>query len=251
MNPKPLRKYKRERPREHRAVTIGLGFTCNDGVVLCADRQITDNVGLKYEKTKVSLHQVASALHRGEKVLVAFGITYAGDPDKAKVLADSLSLKITEQIFRWPHDESAKRIIESCLRSSNARPESVLIAFQTKASSAWRKPFLIRTSGTKVVHGFREYIGVGDSSVIRYLDTLVGSKIREIAQAERIGAYMVSVANTCVDRCSGGPDILTLRDREGPAGIKKGVSVGNIEDELSRVIFVTLQKEKAPTGIGA
>ena len=33
-------------------MTIALGFLCPDGMVLCSDRQITVDGGLKYEKRK-------------------------------------------------------------------------------------------------------------------------------------------------------------------------------------------------------
>ena len=34
--------------REESAMTVGVGFQCLDGVVLCADRQITKGGDLKY-----------------------------------------------------------------------------------------------------------------------------------------------------------------------------------------------------------
>lgn len=246
MTPKPPPKCKTVRPRECRAVTIGLGFTCNNGVVLCADRQITVTTGMKYEKQKVSWYQVFSPERKKAKTLTAFGMTYAGDPDKAKVLAYRISQKLKNHVFRphkgFSYDDDARGIVESCLKSKNARPDEALIAFQMKSSFGWRKPFIIRTSGTKVVLGHREYIGVGDSSVIRYFDKMVGSKIRNISQAECFGAYLVSVANGCVEGCSGGPDVLTLRSDDA-SGIKRNFDVGNIEDELKRLIFETLERK--------
>jgi hypothetical protein len=34
--------------RENKAMTIAVGFRCSDGIVLCADSQITARDGLKY-----------------------------------------------------------------------------------------------------------------------------------------------------------------------------------------------------------
>ena len=83
-----MRLYRIPRPerrvnKECRAVTIAVGILCSDGIALCADRQITDAAGLKYERNKI-LHKEIMPDH------ASLALTYSGNPDSAETLFDRL-----------------------------------------------------------------------------------------------------------------------------------------------------------------
>src|ERR1700682_6150988 len=63
--------------RETKAVTIALGLVCADGAVIGADRQITKEGGLKYQKKKICIFGVHG------NIPLQCGFTYCGDPDTA------------------------------------------------------------------------------------------------------------------------------------------------------------------------
>src|ERR1700691_6315771 len=69
----PLRRF--SSPVRRKAVTIGVGFLCEDGIVLCADNQITWPQSHKYYECKIYEHRTNewSMLN-----------TFSGDPDLVK-----------------------------------------------------------------------------------------------------------------------------------------------------------------------
>ena len=62
----------------------------------------------------------------------------------------------------------------------------------------------------KVVQGYSEYIGSGDSSAIRHLSDFLPRDNYTVDEASVLASYLVSVANRYIDGCSGGPDICVL-----------------------------------------
>lgn len=57
LRPLPYQRLKpKERPLRGKAVTIGIGFLCQDGIVLCADNQITWPQSHKAYECKIYLH---------------------------------------------------------------------------------------------------------------------------------------------------------------------------------------------------
>src|SRR5271165_1553360 len=63
----------RLRKKAAKAVTIGIGFLCSDGIVLCADNQITWPGSHKHHKSKI-YHHDSSAEWKAV-------FTFAGNPD--------------------------------------------------------------------------------------------------------------------------------------------------------------------------
>lgn len=184
-------------------MTVGVGFQCLDGVVLAADRQITKEGGLKYEEQKI---------FRGLYDNVECASTYAGDPGMAKTLFEDI-FKSIRWTFGRPKREDVlitdvfKRTIEEILKKRQNDSVELLITFRAKTTGI--SPFLFRVQGLTVVKSERDYIGVGDSSVLRYIgELLMGSEL-SVKQAKIAGIYMVSLANRFIDGCKG-TDILVM-----------------------------------------
>jgi hypothetical protein len=70
--------------------------------------------------------------------------------------------------------------------------------------------FLIKTKEKKVFEGYTEYIGVGDSSALRYLCGFLLHHHLTVNEALILGSYIVSVAGRYVEFCGGDADHATL-----------------------------------------
>jgi hypothetical protein len=184
-------------------VTIAIGFCCNDGLVMCADRQITSATGFKSHERKIS-----RASWYEQSIL----FSYAGDPDAARVLFAKI-----RETFKSEFDKSkarstgyrAKAALEKIYTSRHAKHLETLIGIRFRNGSSFH---LFRTSSHKVVDGNMEYIGCGDSSALRYVCDLLLAEEQKVNEAAILGSYVVSVANRYVDGCGGGPDITAIHE---------------------------------------
>jgi 20S proteasome alpha/beta subunit len=200
MRPKPHRlvRPKFERLRTENSVTIALGMKCLDGVLVAADRQITKEGGLKYQQDKILLGGTIVS-----KFPMDFALAYAGSPDLAKNLvgkvAEATVRACNEGVFTPTLVQSA---IEDVLTAKDTKGLETLIIFGGPNIS----PFMLRTRETRVVFGKMEYIGAGDSSVLRYLADLIKFPL-PLDRAKILGAYLISAANRYIDGCGFGPDV--------------------------------------------
>jgi hypothetical protein len=98
----------------------------------------------------------------------------------------------------------ARKVLERVFFDHAAEDLQTLIGFYSKHQH------LFRTQGTHVVDGYVEYIGSGDSSVLRYIGSFLRPKEHTTEEACALAAYIISVANRHIDGCSGGPDLAIL-----------------------------------------
>jgi hypothetical protein len=198
-------------------VTIGVGFLCEDGIVLCADNQITWPESHKYYECKIYPHG------NDEWSMVN---TFAGDPDLAK----SFNGKFKDAMNRVERPYTAAKIqdvIETVL--------SFLDVLDTNSSDLWMlcaiaipnsTMRLVRTTG-KVVSEVSDYsyVGVGDSSLLRHLGQLITGvqlyRPRRADHAYMLGTYLVLKAKTHVEGCGGDTDAFVLRP-SGHVEIRSG-----------------------------
>jgi hypothetical protein len=109
----------------------------------------------------------------------------------------------TEDVF--PTDVF-KRTVEGILRKHKNKNTELLLTFRAKRFGI--PPFLLCARGQAAVKGLREYIGVGDSSVLRYVAELISCEL-SVKQATTLAVYMVSLAGRFIDGC-GGIDVLVM-----------------------------------------
>lgn len=198
IQPKP------KRHRKEKAVTIGIGLLCNDGVVICSDRQVTNSGGFKYSKRKIY------TTGRTNCMLL---FSYAGDPDAAEVIYQKVQKAIPEITKQKPSTvgvspDHTRDVLEKVYKNKHSKELQTLLAVQIDKYP----PFLLKTSGTKVIVGSAEYIGVGDCSALRYLSDFIFPRSLNVFEGVTLGDYLVFVANRYIDGCSGGPDHVILHN---------------------------------------
>jgi 20S proteasome alpha/beta subunit len=185
-------------------MTIGVGYQCMDGVVLCSDRQITSTAGFKYQERKIW-----SASSPDWSLI----FSYAGYPDAATVMfrkiVDGLKDKLKQAKGTFPY-ERARAVLEEVFFDHTAADLQTMIGFY----SDYQDPRLFRTQGASVVDGYIEHIGIGDSSALKYITSFLKPQTNLVDEAVMFAAYLVSVANRYVDGCSGGPD-LSILNKDG------------------------------------
>jgi len=170
------------------AMTIGVGFLCPDGIVLCSDR-LHSGQGYKFQQSKIF------SIQRQD---YSFIFSFAGDPDSARMMFEKT--RDAMRMVTVQRDESVKDVVKQTLEKvfshKQANGLQTLIGVKTKEDY-----FLIKTIEKKVVEGSTEYIGCGDSSVLRYICDLLLESQLTTAEAVVIGTYIVSVAGRYVEQC--------------------------------------------------
>jgi len=185
-------------------MSIAVGFQSGDAVVLCADRQVTKEGGLKFEEPKIMWRTGLMP----EPFSIAFA--YCGIPDVAENLFHQMKAAFPEVIERSGHlIEDLRTAIQPFFNSKDAKYVESLIAVGTEVDC-----FLLRTKNNQIVRGFREYIGSGDSSVLRYLADVMKHVEPSVEQTKALAAYMVFVASRYIDGCGLGGDMVVLRKNQ-------------------------------------
>jgi hypothetical protein len=181
-------------------MTIAIGMKCSDGVVFCADRQITDATGLKYERDKILCREES-----GREMATSLMLTYAGNPNSAATMFD----RVWEQVHKLGPTHG-RRVLGGVFKCKHSRGLKTLLAVSVNGTA----PVMFRTESEVVYEADTEYIGAGDSSVVRYLSKLFldEKKRPSLVQAKFIGCLLVSAANRFVDGCSGGPDVALINN---------------------------------------
>ncbi len=203
MIPKPLPKYipglKPERLAERKAVTIGVGITCTDGLVICADRQMTGG-GFKYDETKIF------RTFTKERVII---FSYAGIPDQAKAIFRKMCEGLDEDITKSGESfniDTARDRLEKVFKDPLSKGMQALIGIAVNGST----PHLFKARERTITDPLADMIGWGDTSVTRYVWDLLCRSYFTVEQAKVIGAYIVSVAGRFVDNCGPEMDITSM-----------------------------------------
>lgn len=193
-------------------MTIAIGFRCSDGVVLAADTQLTYRDSHKLYDSKMHPHQT-------EEHNVTF--TFAGD----YTLWRSFNEKFEQTLPMLPRPLTITRIKDAI--------ETVLSFFNTLDTNPNELNLLCgialpdgnftlcKTQGQTIheVSGY-EYVGVGDSSLLRFLGPLLtqpppvapmGQFGFIVRQAVMIATYLVLKAKTNIDGCGGDTDVWVVR----------------------------------------
>jgi 20S proteasome alpha/beta subunit len=207
---------------QRKAVTIGIGFSCCDGVVLAADRQVTVTGYFKDHEAKLT---VFSHPH------FQLASTYAFLPNLANILNDRIHLEL--DTVSNPHGEEIVEIITAetnRLRKqypSEMKNQQFLWGISTKGE----KGRLLRISGGIIDEPLWACIGIGDSSLIRYIVsqlTPIPADCLPAKEVSRLAIYIVQQAKAFVDGCGGRTDTAILFDggdqpieRPEPEGIEK------------------------------
>lgn len=80
-----------------------------------------------------------------------------------------------------------------------------------------------------------EYVGVGDSSLLRHINHLIGNKpeYRRVSEALPLGVYLVMQAKRYIDGCGGDTDAFVIRPNATPE-LRSGGTY-NLEQHLLHI----------------
>ena len=188
-------------------MTIGVGFVCEDGVVLCSDNQITYPTNHKYYECKIYPHSIPGGR-------IAF--TFAGNPNVMKMFDGKFKAAI--QMAPTPHTASqiqdAVETVLGLMDIVDSDPDGLhmlcAIALQTPEVR------LLKTERKAVTEVPKfDYVGVGDSSLLRYLAPLMAQPDSYTCdQAIGLGVCLVLQAKRYIDGCGGDTDVAILRGNQ-------------------------------------
>jgi hypothetical protein len=194
---KPRKPYILPANRGAKAMTIGVGFECVDGIILGADRQMTLAGWHKYPETKL-FYDVED-----DRILVLIG----GDDLS---LAKELWWKLIEYpITDYDSCEQALTdILDGMGRMSNELPLQLICGLATKTST-----HLLGFRG-KGIYPIMDELGVicaGDSSLIRYLSKNIELFWQTSSDGVATATYLLKRAEDYIDGCKGPMDVVVLR----------------------------------------
>lgn len=214
-------------------MTIGVGFVCPDGIVICADTEMSNGF-MKFSENKIYPFGL-----RGSKGQCALAITYAGNQALMKSFRDRLSVVIRDPAFD-ANPDSVEEIVKDTLQGmggslfdSAGNPDLYLLC---GIAQKGHRPVMLKAQAStvhRVDDGF-DFVGVGDSSVVRFLSKVLGtSTVSSIGTGAKLGTYIVAQAKKYVSGCGGDTDILLIN----PDGkvVDYGIAYPFIEDAASLI----------------
>lgn len=197
--PTPPYTPRKRRQGEAAAMTMIAGFKCEGGIVLCADRQITSPGYFKYQEKKILASE-------GSTWKLTFA--YSGLPGLAKEAKEKISRTLQgmdpEEVDAKVVQEVTGEVLDSMGRQYTDLQLQLLIAVAEPVT----EPTLLKFDGKglHIADDFN-YLGCGDTSLLRFLcDVLYSSKL-SIQQGMALAAYLQSRAGKYVDGVGGPIDI--------------------------------------------
>jgi hypothetical protein len=188
-------------------VTIGVAFNCHEGIVICSDTQMSTG-SMKFYENKIETYYINRSA-----TPCCIAVTYAGDLAVFKSFWDRFcaKLKSDDEIASPP---KVKVALEDTLAAMNlldgqGYPTLYLLCGATQSGHL---PILLKCQGD-TVHTVTavDFVGSGDSSVIRYLSRMLYlQNVGDVSSAIKLGTYVVGQAKLYVDGCGGDTDIVLL-----------------------------------------
>jgi hypothetical protein len=191
---------------------------------MCADTQITWPESHKFYECKIYEHRT------DDWTLVN---TFSGDPEIAKALNE----KFDEAMLIAKKPNTARQIrglIETLLDLMSA-PSNFSMLCAVVIPNKEMELYKATGQAIRRIDSY-DYIGVGDSSLLRYLGSLLTESIgREFGSeyAYNLGCYFVLKAKVFVDGCGGDTNAFILRPH-GHIEIRDG-DTNNTEQEFMRL----------------
>jgi hypothetical protein len=210
--PNRLMPTERERKvRKAKSMTIGVALHCSDGIVLCADRQLTKG-DLKFYECKITGLSVGNC---------SLAVTYSNSRELMGFIWDRMFN--ADRLAEVRAFSEIRRIFEDTIQEAyKSYPEAdaeILLAVSLnphEPEDDWGLELLKATR-----HGVREIvdfecIGIGDSSLVRYLIGIIGKEQPEVQEGAALAAYLVKQAKQYIDGCGGDTDLMIIRNGKEP-----------------------------------
>jgi 20S proteasome alpha/beta subunit len=232
MTPKPLPRIftqpKLNRLPERKAVTIGIGFHCRDGVVIAADQQQTSEGFFKTHSTKLG-----NIIYGGATILW----TYSHLSSLASVMKDGVFAKLHPFPPAYTMDEIQQSISTQIKEMKSEYPEEMQMQQFLYSYSCGAGVRFMRYSAGIIDEPEWAPIGIGDSSLVNYIyETFsVGSPMfMNVDYALDLAVYMVYLAKKFVDKVGGQTDAVILRSNGAPEFVTSQ-RINLIEQKCERV----------------
>jgi hypothetical protein len=196
---------KLRRPVRGKSMTIGVGFVCSDGIVLCSDTQITWAGSHKAYECKIFTHY-------GTDCNVMF--TYGGYPEVMKAFFGKFEASMV--LLKKPHTtpliceviETVLELMGSDIVGENG-PEHYMLC---SVFGVDERLELFKTTGKTLRKvDWCDVVGCGDSSLIRYWMKWIKPGEYSAEYGLKVGAFLVRQAIAHVDDCGGDIDVRILR----------------------------------------
>jgi 20S proteasome alpha/beta subunit len=196
-------------------MTIACGFRCLDGVLLCADSQITIPAVSKYAEPKIG--RLVGTEH-------AIFVTFAGDLDFSRMCIEILTEKL------YDADRAGTDVIV-CLRQEAQRIHKEYYGLYEGGArlELWMlaaihtdKTHLYKVYGPSVskIPEF-EFIGCGQYLARAVVSNLYSPNM-SLVEASLMAAYVLSQAKLYVDGCGGRSEIVRVFDTNAYSRMEAG-----------------------------
>jgi len=205
VHPKPARLPTRK------AVTIGIGFYCRDGIVLAADQQQTMQGYYKVHTSKIG------NIVYGDATILW---TYAYLPNLVTVMKDGVFAKLPSGSPRpkLTLNQIAEAISKQIAEMKSQYPEEMAQQQFLLAASCGSGLRFFRVTGGIVDEPHWGCIGVGDSSLVNFIYKSLNfgpPVLTHANDALTLAVYMIHLAKQFVDGVGGPTDAVILRYGSG------------------------------------
>lgn len=194
---RPVKPYIHPSNRGAKAMTIGVAFACDDGLIMGSDRQMTASEWNKYPETKLFFHS------NEDRVLAMIGGDELG-----------LAKEVWWEFIQHPITDydSCKQalmtVLDSKGRLSNDLPLQLLCGIATKTTTR-----LFEFRG-RAVYPVMDEIGMicsGDSSLIHYLSRNIDLFWKDTNDGVVVATYYLKRAEQFIATCHGPMDMIVLK----------------------------------------
>lgn len=218
--PPVIIKPKPERLPRVKAVTIAVGMVCQNGVVIAADSQVSVPDYYKYHESKIHYTE-------GEDWALLFA--YAGDPGLYQQARNEIAKRFRDS----EHTPDSLRIIcKEVLGELGWPPNDIGLEMVVGISCPRFETRLLIFNGKSLIFGDKIYcLGVGDSSLTRYLSELLYDSSVTTDDGVRAAICIVSKAKDYIDHCGGETVVYALNNFGKPKGVAPA-EIKQIESQI-------------------
>jgi 20S proteasome alpha/beta subunit len=221
-----------QRVPQRRAVTIGIGFHCRDGIVLAADQQQTVEGYYKIHSTKLG-----NIVYEGATILW----TYSHLPNLVTVMKDGVFAKLPNDSTQFTVNNIAEAVYKQIAEMKAQYPIEMADQQFLFALSCGAALKFIRVSGGIVDEPHWACIGVGDSSLVNYIIKVFGWRppiFMDAGDALTLAVYVIHLAKQFVDRVGGPTDAIILRNDGAHPDFVTSQQIKHLEDNFETMEFL-------------
>ncbi len=185
-------------------MTAVVGIPCINDVVVAADRQVSAPDYFKYYESKIHVQ-------RGTGWCVVYA--YAGDPGLWKEARERIAREVEAAPSQDVSPDTVRAISGDVLTDIGQRHIEVNLDLFIATSSPNCLELLRFDGNSKALHvcDRLSFMGVGDSSLMRYWSDSMYSPEIDTDTGIVIGSYLIDKAKSYVDHCSGITDLIVVK----------------------------------------